>query len=92
MLAGGLAVIVTVLLASRTRLHRFVRSIFAEDELADVLIFAGATLVVLSLIADRSMGPHGALNLHSMGAHGSGRNVARGIRQLQVRLLRSWPR
>jgi uncharacterized membrane protein (DUF4010 family) len=65
-LAGGLAVIVAVLLASRTRLHRFVRSVLTEDELDDVLIFAGATLVVLPLIPDRSMGPYGALNPHSI--------------------------
>jgi uncharacterized membrane protein (DUF4010 family) len=65
-LAGGLAVIVTVLLASRTRLHRFVSSVLTEDELNDILIFAGATLVVLPLIPDRSMGPYGALNPHSI--------------------------
>ncbi len=65
-LAGGLAVIVAVLLASRTRLHRFVRSVLTEDELNDILIFAGATLVVLPLIPDRSMGPYGALNPHSI--------------------------
>ena len=65
-LAGGLAVIVAVLLASRTRLHRFVRSVLTEDELNDILIFAGATLVVLPFIPDRSMGPYGALNPHSI--------------------------
>jgi uncharacterized membrane protein (DUF4010 family) len=65
-LAGGLAVIVAVLLASRTRLHRFVRSVLTEDELNDILIFAGATLVVLPLVPDRSMGPYGALNPHSI--------------------------
>jgi uncharacterized membrane protein (DUF4010 family) len=65
-LAGGLAVIVAVLLASRTRLHRFVRSVLTEQELNDILIFAGATLVVLPLVPDRSMGPYGALNPHSI--------------------------
>ena len=65
-LAGGLAVIVAVLLASRTRLHRFVRSVLTEQELNDILIFAGATLVVLPLVPDRQMGPYGALNPHSI--------------------------
>jgi uncharacterized membrane protein (DUF4010 family) len=65
-LAGGLAVTVAVLLASRSRLHRFVRSVLTEDELNDILIFAGATLVVLPLIPDRSMGPYGVLNPHSI--------------------------
>jgi len=65
-LAGGLAVIVAILLASRTRLHRFVRSVLTEEELNDILIFAGATLVILPFIPDRSMGPYGALNPHSI--------------------------
>jgi uncharacterized membrane protein (DUF4010 family) len=65
-LAGGLAVTVAVLLASRTRLHRFVRSVLAEQELNDILIFAGATLVVLPFVPDRAMGPYGALNPHSI--------------------------
>ena len=65
-LAGGLAVVVAALLASRTRLHRFIRSVLTEDELNDILIFAGATFVVLPLIPDRSMGPYGALNPHSI--------------------------
>ena len=65
-LAGGLAVIVAVLLAARTRLHRFVRSVLSEQELNDILIFAGATLVVLPLVPDHQMGPYGALNPHSV--------------------------
>jgi uncharacterized membrane protein (DUF4010 family) len=65
-LAGGLAVTAAVLLASRTRLHRFVRSVLAEQELNDILIFAGATLVVLPFVPDRAMGPYGALNPHSI--------------------------
>ena len=65
-LAGGLAVIVAVLLAARSPLHRLVRSALTEDELKDALIFAGATLVVLPLVPDRSMGPYGALNPHSI--------------------------
>jgi len=65
-LAAGLAVTVAVLLAARSRLHRFVRSVLTEDELDDGLIFAGATLVVLPLLPDRPMGPYGALNPHSI--------------------------
>ena len=65
-LAAGLAVTVAVLLTARSRLHRFVRSVLTEDELQDVLIFAGATLVVLPLVTDRPMGPYGALNPRSI--------------------------
>src|SRR5450756_1453861 len=65
-LAGGLGVVVAVLLVAKSRLHRFVQSILTEDELQDALIFAGATLVVLPLVPDRQMGPYGALNPHSI--------------------------
>jgi uncharacterized membrane protein (DUF4010 family) len=65
-LAGGLAVTVAVLLAARSSLHRFVRSVLTEDELKDGLIFASATLIVLPLVPDRPMGPYGALNPHSI--------------------------
>ena len=49
-LAAGLAVIIAILLAAKSRLHRFVQSVLSEDELNDALIFAGATLVVLPLV------------------------------------------
>jgi uncharacterized membrane protein (DUF4010 family) len=65
-LAAGLGVTVTVLLAARSWLHGFVRSVITEDELNDALILAGATLVVLPLVPDRPMGPYGALNPHSI--------------------------
>src|SRR5262245_19159503 len=65
-LAAGLAVVVATLLAVRSRLHHFVRSILTEDELRDGLILAVATLVVLPLLPDRSMGPYAALNPHSI--------------------------
>ena len=65
-LAAGLGVTVTVLLAARSLLHGFVRSVITEDELNDALILAGATLVVLPLVPDRPMGPYGALNPHSI--------------------------
>ena len=65
-LAGGLGVVVVVLLAAKSRLHQFVGSILTEDEVQDALIFAGATLVVLPLVPDRPMGPYDALNPHSI--------------------------
>ena len=65
-LAAGLAVAVATLLVVRSRLHHFVRSVLTEDELRDGLILAVATLVVLPLLPDRSVGPYGALNPHSI--------------------------
>jgi hypothetical protein len=61
-LASGLAVTQAILLASRTRIHRFVRSVLTEAELTDALILAAAVLVVLPLIPDRYVGPFGAIN------------------------------
>jgi uncharacterized membrane protein (DUF4010 family) len=61
-LAAGLAVAVAVLLASRTRLHRFVRRILTEQELHDALLFAACALVVLPLTPDRTVGPFHVLN------------------------------
>jgi uncharacterized membrane protein (DUF4010 family) len=65
-LAGGLAVVLAILLAARSRLHQFVRTLLTEDELEDALIFAAASLVVLPLVPDRPMGPYGALNPHTI--------------------------
>lgn len=60
--ASAMAVIVTVLLAARIRLHRFVSDVISESELADALIFAAATLVVLPLMPNRYLGPFDAIN------------------------------
>ncbi|MBP8296738.1 MAG: MgtC/SapB family protein, partial [Burkholderiales bacterium] len=63
-LAGGLAVALAVLLASRAHLHRFVRSVLSEREMNDFLVLAAATLVVLPLVPNRYVGPFGAINPH----------------------------
>ena len=65
-LAAGVAVALATILASRTRLHHFVRSVLTEREVTDGLIFAGATLVVLPLLPDQQLGPYGALNPRSI--------------------------
>ena len=64
--AAGLGVVVAVLLAARSPLHRFVRSVLTDDEIRDLLIFAAATLVVLPLLPDHPIGPYGALNLRTI--------------------------
>ena len=61
-LAAGIAVTVAILLAARSPLHHFIRSVLTEGEIRDALIFAGATLVILPLLPDRPLGPYGALN------------------------------
>jgi uncharacterized membrane protein (DUF4010 family) len=65
-LAAGVAVSVAILLAVRTPLHHFLRSVLTEAEVEDALIFAGATLVVLPLLPDRPLGPYDALNPHAI--------------------------
>jgi uncharacterized membrane protein (DUF4010 family) len=60
--AAGLGVVVAVLLAARTRVHRFVRDVLTEQELQDALLFAAAALVVLPLTPDRRIGPLATLN------------------------------
>lgn len=62
LLASALGVVLTVLLARRASLHRFVRQVITERELNDALVLAAATLVVLPLLPDRYLGPYQALN------------------------------
>lgn len=64
--AAGLGVVVAVLLAARSALHRFARTVLSEDELRDLLVFAAATLVVLPLLPDHPVGPYQALNLRTV--------------------------
>ncbi|MGH7895383.1 MAG: MgtC/SapB family protein [Candidatus Binatia bacterium] len=60
--ASGLGVVVAILLASRKRLHRFIRGALTEQELHDALLFAAAALIVLPIAPDRPVGPYGVLN------------------------------
>ena len=61
-LAAALAVTVAILLAARTRIHHFVRTVLSEQEVNDALILAAAILVVLPLVPDRYVGPFDAIN------------------------------
>lgn len=61
-IAGGLAVVVAILLAARGQLHRFVRASLTEQEVQDGLLFAGAALVVLPLVPNEPVGPYDAFN------------------------------
>lgn len=62
MVAAGVGVVVAIVLAARTRLHRFVREKLSERELGDGLLLAAAALVVLPLLPDRAVDPWGVLN------------------------------
>lgn len=65
-LASSIGVVIAIILAARTPLHRMVGEVASEKELSDVLIIAGSTLVILPLLPDRNMGPWLALNPHSI--------------------------
>ncbi|MCB0924373.1 MAG: MgtC/SapB family protein [Mycobacterium sp.] len=61
-LAVGLAVVTTVLLVSKARIHRFVREVVSEVELEDAIKFFVVAFVILPLLPDRDLGPYGVLN------------------------------
>lgn len=61
-LASAVAVTVAIVLAARDPIHRFVRSVLSEQEVADALIFAAAVLVIFPLVPDRYIGPFAAIN------------------------------
>ena len=61
-LASGLAVLVTILLATRSRLHYFVSSVLSAEEMHDALLLAACALVVLPLLPDRTVDPLDVLN------------------------------
>ncbi|MFM7029314.1 MAG: MgtC/SapB family protein [Chakrabartia sp.] len=66
LVAGSAAVVVTIFLAARGPLHDIVGPRLSPAEASDLLILAGATLVILPLLPDRAMGPYDAINPHSL--------------------------
>lgn len=61
-LAGAMAVVVAVLLAARSHLHRFSIEILTQQELQDALLLAAAALVVLPLIPNEPLAFLGGVN------------------------------
>lgn len=61
-IASALAVTVTILLATRTALHRFVGNVLTDTEVHDALLFAAAAAVILPLMPDRPVGPLDTVN------------------------------
>jgi uncharacterized membrane protein (DUF4010 family) len=65
-LAAAVGVVIAILLAAKTPMHSFARSVLSKGEVTDALIFAAATLVIFPLLPDRYMGPFAALNPRSI--------------------------
>ena len=61
-LAAGVGVVVAILLASKTWLHRLVRQLLSTQELHDGLLLAGSAAIVLPLLPDRAIDPWQVLN------------------------------
>ncbi|WP_158272864.1 MgtC/SapB family protein [Limnohabitans sp. T6-5] len=65
-LAAILGIVLTALLASRERMHQFVRQVITEQELEDVIVFLAAAMILLPLAPNRFMGPFQAINWHEL--------------------------
>lgn len=62
-LAAALGVLLTLLLSSKSRLHRFATAQLSEQELHDGTMLAGAALIIWPLLPDAPIDPFGVLNL-----------------------------
>ena len=60
-IAAGLSVLTASVLLAKRPLHDLVRQRISEQELQDVLLLAGAALVVLPLMPDQAIDPWGVL-------------------------------
>ncbi len=67
-LAAALAVVITILLAARTRLHDWVKNVLTPQEAHDGLMLAAAALVVLPLIPSEPVDPWGIVSLRQLWA------------------------
>jgi uncharacterized membrane protein (DUF4010 family) len=54
-IAAGVAVVVTGLLAARSRLHRFSTQVLTTDEVHSALVLAGSALVILPMMPDHPL-------------------------------------
>jgi uncharacterized membrane protein (DUF4010 family) len=64
--AGALAVVVTIILVSRTPVHDWIRNVLTGEEVRDGLILAAAALVILPLLPDQPVDPWGVLDLRKL--------------------------
>jgi uncharacterized membrane protein (DUF4010 family) len=65
-LAAGLAVVVTIILASRSRLHDWIHNVLTDQEVRDGLMLAAAALVILPVIPSEPIDPWGIVDLRKL--------------------------
>jgi uncharacterized membrane protein (DUF4010 family) len=66
-IASASAVIVVVILASKERVHGFIKNTVSQAELSDAVKFFIVALVVLPLLPDQAIDQWGAINPHRIG-------------------------
>jgi uncharacterized membrane protein (DUF4010 family) len=65
-IAGALAVVVTIILASRTPVHDWIKNVLTDEEVRDGLILAAAALVILPLLPEQPVDRWGVLDLRKL--------------------------
>lgn len=65
-LAGALAVVVTIILAARTKVHDWIKNVLTDDEVRDGLVLAAAALVILPLLPAKPVDPWGVVDLRKL--------------------------
>lgn len=68
LVAAGAALVLTLLLAARSRLHRFAHRVLREEELHDGLLLAALALLVVPLLPAQSLAGLGGLSLRQLGS------------------------
>ena len=64
--AGALAVVVTIILASRTKVHDWINNVLTDQEVRDGLVLAAAALVILPLLPEQPVDPWGVVDLRKL--------------------------
>ena len=64
--AGALAVVVTIVLASRTKVHDWIKNVLTDEEVNDGLLLAAAALVILPLLPQKAVDPWGVVDLRRL--------------------------
>jgi len=64
--AGALAVVVTIILASRTKVHDWINNVLTDEEVRDGLVLAAAALVILPLLPEQPVDPWGVVDLRRL--------------------------
>lgn len=65
-IAAALAVLMTIVLAARTRLHDWVHNVLTDDEVRDGLTLAAAALIILPLTPAEPIDPLGIVSLRQL--------------------------